>query len=71
MPARIEAMEVRGKVRAKSEKFADHDTQATLFFDSQTAVEQDQIAAAFRFEMSKFTMPVHSRAHCVPPAPRV
>ncbi len=45
------------KVRAKPEKFADHYTQARLFFDSQSPVEQDHIAAAFRFELSKVTVP--------------
>jgi hypothetical protein len=28
------------KLRGKPEKFADHYTQATLFYDSQTPVEQ-------------------------------
>ena len=45
------------KVRGKPEKFADHYTQATLFYDSQTASEQAHIAAAFRFELSKLTVP--------------
>ena len=45
------------KVRAKPEKFADHYTQATLFYESQTPVEQAHIAAAFRFELSKVTVP--------------
>ncbi len=45
------------KVRAKPEKFADHYTQATLFYESQTPVEQAHIAAAFRFELSKLTVP--------------
>jgi len=45
------------KVRGKPEKFADHYTQATLFFESQTPVEQAHIAAAFRFELSKLTVP--------------
>ncbi|RYF66524.1 MAG: catalase, partial [Comamonadaceae bacterium] len=45
------------KVRGAPEKFADHYTQATLFFDSQTPVEQAHIAAAFRFELSKLTVP--------------
>ena len=45
------------KVRGKPEKFADHYTQATLFFESQTPVEQAHIAAAFRFELSKVTVP--------------
>ncbi|MBA2674285.1 MAG: catalase [Ramlibacter sp.] len=57
VPARIRADEEQGKVRAKPEKFADHYTQATLFFDSQTAAEQAHIAAAFRFELSKVTVP--------------
>ncbi|MFN3437162.1 MAG: catalase [Acidovorax sp.] len=57
VPARIEAKEAQGKVRAKPEKFADHYTQATLFFKSQSPVEQAHIAAAFRFELSKVTVP--------------
>ncbi len=57
VPARIQAKEEQGKVRAKPEKFADHYTQATLFFESQSAVEQAHIAAAFRFELSKVTVP--------------
>jgi catalase len=57
VPARIRAEEEQGKVRAKPEKFADHYTQARLFFESQTPVEQDHIAMAFRFELSKVTVP--------------
>ena len=45
------------KVRGKPEKFADHYTQAALFFNSQTAVEQAHITASFRFELSKLTVP--------------
>jgi catalase len=45
------------KVRGKPEKFAEHYTQAKLFFDSQTPVEQAHIVAAFRFELSKVTVP--------------
>ncbi len=45
------------KVRGKPEKFADHYTQARLFYESQTAVEQAHIAGAFRFELSKLTVP--------------
>jgi catalase len=52
-PQRVE----QDKVRGKPEKFADHYTQATLFFDSQTPTEQAHIAAAFRFELSKCTVP--------------
>jgi catalase len=40
-------------VRGKPEKFADHYTQATLFWRSQTPVEQRHIVAAFRFELSR------------------
>ena len=73
MPARIRAEEEQGKVRAKPEKFADHYTQARLFFESQTPVEQDHIANAFRFELSKVTVPavrerVVARSSCANPS---
>lgn len=45
------------KVRGKPEKFADHYTQATLFWESQTAWEQEHIVGGFRFELSKVTVP--------------
>ncbi len=45
------------KVRGKPEKFADHYTQATLFFKSQTPVEKAHIVRAFRFELSKVQTP--------------
>lgn len=45
------------KVRGKPEKFADHYTQATLFYNSQTDIEKAHIIAAFRFELSKLTVP--------------
>src|SRR5688572_25831878 len=45
------------KVRGKPEKFADHFTQAKLFYDSQTPVEQAHIRRAFRFELTKVTVP--------------
>ena len=41
------------KVRGKPEKFADHFTQATLFFNSQSQAEKNHIIAAFRFELTK------------------
>jgi catalase len=41
------------KVRGKAEKFAEHYLQATLFFNSQTAIEKAHITDAFRFELSK------------------
>ena len=54
---RMDAKESSDKVRGKPEKFADHYTQASLFFRSQTAPEQAHIAAGFRFELSKVTVP--------------
>jgi catalase len=41
------------KVRGKPEKFADHYTQASLFFESQSPVEKAHIIRAFRFELTK------------------
>jgi catalase len=41
------------KVRGKPELFADHYSQAKLFWRSQSPVEQDHIAAAFRFELTR------------------
>jgi len=41
------------KVRGKPEKFADHYTQATLFYNSQSAVEKAHILRGFRFELTK------------------
>ena len=38
-------------------RFAEHYNQATLFFESQTSVEKAHIVAAFRFELSKVTVP--------------
>jgi catalase len=57
VPARLRAREEAAKVRAKPELFADHYTQARLFYDSQTPPEQAHIAAAFAFELSKVTVP--------------
>jgi len=45
------------KLRGKPEKFADHYTQATLFWNSQTAVERAHIVEAFRFELTKVQIP--------------
>jgi catalase len=45
------------KVRGKPEKFAEHYNQASLFFESQTPVERAHIKNAFRFELSKVTVP--------------
>jgi len=45
------------KVRERSESFADHFSQAKLFYESQTQVEQDHIINALRFELSKVEVP--------------
>ena len=45
------------KVRGKAERFADHYTQATLFWNSQTNVEKQHIINAFRFELSRVQTP--------------
>jgi catalase len=45
------------KVRGKPEKFAEHYNQATLFWRSQSAVEQQHIIRAFRFELTKVQTP--------------
>ncbi|WP_426107926.1 catalase [Massilia sp. TSP1-1-2] len=45
------------KVRGKPELFADHYSQARLFFHSQSPVEQAHIAAAFRFELTRVQTP--------------
>ncbi len=41
------------KVRERSETFADHYSQARMFFESQTEPEQNHIVAALIFELSK------------------
>jgi catalase len=45
------------KVRGKAERFADHYTQATLFWNSQTDIEKQHIINAFRFELSRVQTP--------------
>jgi catalase len=45
------------KVRGKAERFADHYTQARLFWNSQTPIEQQHIINAFRFELSRVQTP--------------
>jgi catalase len=44
------------KVRVRSETFADHYSQARMFFRSQTPVEQMHIVSALVFELSKVTL---------------
>jgi catalase len=41
------------KLRIRAESFADHYSQARLFYRSQTEVEQAHIASSFVFELSK------------------
>lgn len=41
------------KIRARSKSFFDHFSQAKLFFESQTKVEQDHIIQALTFELGK------------------
>jgi catalase len=45
------------KLRGKAERFADHYTQATLFWNSQSDVEKQHIINAFRFELSRVQVP--------------
>ena len=52
------------KLRARSPSFADHFTQATLFYQSQSAVEQQHIMEALSFELGKCDVP-HVRSRVV------
>lgn len=45
------------KVRGKPERFADHYTQATLFWNSQSPPEKAHIIRAFRFELTRVQTP--------------
>ena len=45
------------KVRLRSESFADHYSQARLFFRSQSVVEQNHMVGALVFELSKVSLP--------------
>ncbi|QBX38616.1 catalase [Brevundimonas sp. S30B] len=44
------------KVRLRAESFADHYSQARLFFRSQTEIEQAHMASALVFELSKVSL---------------
>ena len=46
------------KRKVRSESFADHYSQASQFYRSQNAIEQEHIAAALIFELSKVETPV-------------
>ncbi|BCF92438.1 catalase HPII [Paraburkholderia largidicola] len=45
------------KTRVRSESFADHFSQAALFYQSMSDVEQEHIALAYQFELGKVTKP--------------
>jgi catalase len=45
------------KVRGNPEKFAEHYAQAKMFFESQSPAEQNHIANAFRFELTRVQTP--------------
>jgi catalase len=47
------ATEQGDKLRVRAESFADHFSQALMFFNSQTEPEQNHIISAFIFELSK------------------
>lgn len=51
-------VEAEPKARLRSETFADHYSQARQFYISQQPVEQDHIASALTFELSKVRTPV-------------
>ena len=53
---RPEHEEEGDRLRIRPESFADHYSQAKLFFNSQTENEQAHIASAIVFELSKVTM---------------
>ena len=41
------------RVRARAQSFSDHYSQATMFWESMSPVEQDHIVGAFSFELGK------------------
>ncbi len=51
------AEEAGPKMRVRPDTFGDHYSQARQFYISQTKVEQEHIAAAFTFELSKVETP--------------
>lgn len=55
-PGRAAEQEQGDKLRIRPESFADHYSQARMFFKSQTNNEQAHIASAFVFELSKVTL---------------
>ncbi len=53
----FEAEEDGAKLRIRPESFADHYSQARLFWRSMDKAEQAHIASAFTFELSKVSLP--------------
>ncbi len=45
------------KIRARSQSFFDHFSQATLFYNSQSESEKNHLTNALRFELSKVEIP--------------
>ncbi len=45
------------KIRARSQSFFDHFSQASLFYNSQSEAEKDHLTNALRFELSKVEIP--------------
>jgi catalase len=45
------------KIRARSQSFFDHFSQATLFFNSQSEAEKNHLTNALRFELGKVQIP--------------
>ena len=45
------------KIRRRSPSFDDHFCHASMFWNSQSAVEKDHIVAAFQYELSKVEVP--------------
>ncbi len=55
-------METGDKIRKRSETFADHYSQARMFFRSMTPPEQNHIASALAFELAKVEIvPIRER----------
>jgi catalase len=53
-PQPVEGLKARGR---RAEKFFDHFSQATLFYDSQSPPEQHHLIEALRFELGKVERP--------------
>jgi catalase len=53
---RVENDEQGDKLRVRAELFADHYSQARLFWKSQTDSERAHIASSFTFELSKVAL---------------